>query len=664
MNNQLFSKAGLVVLAIVALVVTIVINMVFRGARVDLSEDSLYTLSEGTEHLVRNLPEQVTLKFYFSKGQTEGIPQIRNYARRIQEVLQEYVQVSDGRVKLEVIDPEPFSEHEDEASGYALQAVPLSAGGQSVYMGLVALGAEQQPVADGQDAAQDAQPAKRKTEVISFISPDKERFLEYDISNLIYTASLTTKPKLGVISSIALTGGGYDMMTRQPNQPWYSMTQLDKLYDVQHLNQSVTAIPGDISLLVLVLPELTPAARYAVDQYVLKGGHTLVFLDPYAEAAGGGSQGMMGGGGGSQSAYLESLLGVWGVEMVKDRFVADEQHALAVGGGMGRPVRHLGLVGYGQTNFNGKDVVTGNLKSVNFSSAGALRVKEGAKVVFEPLIESSERSALLDSAQLAMLYDPKVLFKGFQPTGERYTLAARISGTLKTAFPEGKPAPDKAGPDASDNPGELNETSAVEEQEEELSTAQVDDSQPLKESVKPANLIVVSDTDVLSNRLWVQVAQFFGQQMMTPFANNGDMVVNMIDNLAGNADLISIRSRGQFSRPFTRVDELERNAQARFLKTEEELSKQLQDTEKRLMELQMQKSGKEAMVVSDEQVQELKKFKQEKLKIRKQLRDVQHQLNRDIEQLGSTLKLVNIFLVPVILTIIALFWRMRRRKVA
>ena len=655
MNNRLFSKAGLVVLALTTLALTILVQTLFRGTRLDLTEDQLYTLSQGTRNLVSKLDEPVTLKFYFSRQQTEGIPQIRNYANRIQELLQEYAQASGGNIKLDIIDPEPFSEQEDEAAGYGLQAVPLSMGGKEIYMGVVAIAGQ----SSGSDKIEGAQ-EKPKQELISFFSPDKERFLEYDISHLIYTVTQKTKPKLAVISSIPVSGGGFDMATRQPSQPWMSISQLSKLYQVQNLGLSVSSIPDDISLLVLVLPDLSPETQYAVDQYVLRGGHALIFLDPYAEAAGGGMQ-AMGMGGGTQSAYLERLLGAWGVEMVNGKFVADEKNALTVGNGSGRSVRHLGIMGLGPDNMNSRDAVTGNLKTLNFASAGALQLKEGATVSFEPLVQSSDRSALLDASQLAMMFDPKTLYKEFNPTGDLYTLAARITGSVKTAFPDGKPKAEETKPEQSDS-------SEIEEEEQEgdsvLPEGKVEDHPQLLASEKPVNIIVVSDTDVISNRLWVQVANFFGQQVASPFASNGDMVVNMVDNLTGNADLISIRSRGQFSRPFTRVDELERQAQARFLKTEEELSQQLQTTENRLMELQMQKQGqgKEAMVLSAEQTQELQKFQQEKLKIRKQLRDVQHQLNRGIDRLGSQLKMVNILLIPVLLTIVALFWKLRRRK--
>ena len=641
MRSKLFSRTGLVVLAVVALCLVAAIQIFVKGMRFDLTEGSLYTLTQGTKKLVGELEQPVNLKFYFSAKQAEGVPQLRNYAARVKELLQEYVRHSGGRVALEVIDPEPFSEEEDEAASYGLQKVPLSNGGREVFMGLVA---EVQSPASGESAGQED---SARHEVIGFFSLEKEKFLEYDISHLIYGVSQSQKPKLGLISSVSVSGGGFDMATRQPSESWMSIEQLKELYEVQDLGATVTEIADDISVLLLILPNLSEQTQYAVDQYILRGGHALVFLDPFAESVGGY------GGGAEKSAHLERLLGAWGVEMVRDRFVADEQAALSITAQNGRTVRHLGILGYGPDNFEARDAVMGTLKTVNFSSAGALLKKEGATISFEPLVQSSTRAALLDSSQLAMLFDPRTLYKDFQPDGERYTLIARLTGQVKTAFPDGMPkkAQTKPGANSSEDAGK-----AEKQEEHTLSFPH------LNESSDSVNVILVSDTDVITNRLWVQVSNFFGQQVATPFASNGDMVVNMVDSLTGNTDLVAIRSRDEFSRPFVRVDELERRAQGRYTRTEELLNQQLKETENRLLELQTMKRGEEAQVISDEQLRELEKFQKEKLRIRKQLREVQHQLGRDIEALGDWLKLINILLVPLLLTLFTIVWRLYSRR--
>ncbi|MGI9274134.1 MAG: Gldg family protein [Endozoicomonas sp.] len=668
MTQRLFSRAGLLVLALFTLLVTIGANTLFKGARLDLTEDKLFTLSGGTHSLLGNLEEKAALQLFYSESQTRELPFLRNYSRRVRELLEEYVLASAGKLTLEVIDPEPFSENEDKAAEYGLQAVPLGGAGKEAYFGLV--------ITNDEDDS--------KREVISFLHPDKERFLEYDISKMIFAVTQKTKPKVGLISGLQV-GGGYDMQTRQPSGPWISVSQLKQMYDVTELTGNFQEITDDIKLLVVIHPrELSEQSRYAIDQFVLRGGNALVFVDPNAESdqAGGGMMGgMMMGMGGDKSSSLDPLFKAWGVEMDKGKVLADAGHALSVGSPSGRPVRHLGILGFSKDSFNKDDVITSSLSSVNFATSGAVLKLEGAATDVEVLLHSSDNAMLMEADKFAFLFDPSVLFKDFKASGNQYSLAVRITGNVKTAYPDGKPVEKKPEEETTaDKP----ETPTGEEEEEEEVAAAAKQSEPktggdekkeadpekaekqplphVAESVEPINVIVVADTDVLTDRLWVQKSNFFGQQIVQPFANNGDLLINMVDNLLGNADLISIRSRGQFSRPFTKVNELERMAEANFYQKEEELKKQLSDTEAKLRELQSKKEGEDPQVLSAEQDQEVERFVQEKLKIRKELRVVQHQLGKDIEQLGNRLKLINILAVPFLITLLVLGFRVYRRR--
>lgn len=656
MTQRLFSKAGLLVLALLTLFVTIGVNQLFKGARLDLTEDKLFTLSEGSRNLLKGLDDKATLQLFYSDSQTQELPFLRNYARRVQELLEEYVLASGGKLTLEVIDPEPFSENEDKASEFGLQAVPLGGAGKEAYFGLVIT-----------SASDDS-----RRETISFMHPDKERFLEYDISKLVYAVTQSARPKVGLISSLQVNGG-YDMQTRQPSGPWASISQLKQTYDVQELNGSISDVPEDISLLVIIHPkELTEQSRYAIDQFVLRGGNALVFVDPNAESdqSGGGMMGgMMMGMGGDKSSTLDSLFKAWGVEMDKAQVLADATRALSVGSPSGRPVRHLGILGMAEESFTADDVITANLRSVNFATAGAVKKLADASTDMEVLVKSSTNAMLMGADKFAFLFDPSSLYKDFKPTGEEYALAARVTGSVKTAFPEGRPVEKKPENKEGDKTVEK-KAKAAEEEEEEESAAEKTEAKPkallphVAQSEQSINVIIVADTDVLTDRLWVQKNRFFGQEIVQPFANNGDLLINMVDNLLGNADLISIRSRGQFSRPFEKVNELEREAEANFYKKEEELKQQLMETENKLRELQSKKTGEDALVLSPEQEQEIEKFVQEKLKIRKALRDVQHQLSKNIEQLGTELKLINILAVPFLVTLIALGFRYTRRRKA
>ncbi|MCW7554270.1 Gldg family protein [Endozoicomonas gorgoniicola] len=653
LTKRLFSKAGLLVLALVTLLLTIGVSQLFKGARVDLTQDRLYTLSDGTKNLLDKLDGKATLQFFYSEGQTRELPFLRNYARRVTELLEEYVLASNGKLRLEVIDPEPFSENEDKAAEYGLQAVPLGGPGKEAYMGLV--------ITNDEDDS--------KREVIGFLHPDKERFLEYDISKLVYSVVQKSRPKIGLVSTLQVNGG-YDMMSRQPSGPWMSISQLRQMYDVDDLGTAFDVIPEDINLLVVIHPkELTDRTRYAIDQYVVGGGHALIFVDPNAESdqAGGGMMGgMMMGMGGDKSSSLPILFKAWGIEMDKSKVLADGTLALSVGSPSGRPVRHLGILGLNEQSFNSDDVITSMLNSVNVATSGAVIQLEDAPTDIEVLLHSTKNAMLMDASLFAMLFDPSSLYKDFKATGTEYPMAVRVTGMVKTAFPDGRPPePEKA------ETGEDGLKAEEEEEEELAAEAKVneDETKPVKElpahiaeSMQPVNVIVVADTDLLTDRLWVQKNNFFGQDIVQPFANNGDLLINMVDNLMGNADLISIRSRGQFSRPFDKVSELERQAEESFYQKEEELKQQLAETDAKLRQLQATKDGEDVLVLSPEQQAEVERFVQEKLKIRKQLRDVQHQLSKDIEKLGTQLKLINILAVPALITLIALGYRFARRR--
>lgn len=655
MKQRLFSKAGLLALALLTLLLTMGIQQLFKGARLDLTEDKLYTLSDGTHRLLQSLESKATITLFYSDGQTKDLPSIRNYARRVQELLEEYVAASKGNLTLNIIDPEPFSVNEDKASEYGLQAVPLGNGAKEVYFGLV--------------ISRDDDPDKK--EVISFLHPDKERFLEYDISKLVFTVTQTEKPKVGIISGLQIHGG-FDIMSRRSSGPWVSVSQLEQLYDVTTIDTDKKTLPEDLKLLIIIHPaNLSEQLRYAIDQFVLAGGHALVFVDPDAESAnqGGGMMMGMGGGGIPRSSTLEPLFKAWGIEMATNKIVADEEHALSVGSPSGRPVRHLGILGFGEKDFNKHDVVTSSLSSVILSTAGAIKKLEGATTQVESLLHSGKKAMLMDADKFTKMSDPGSLYKDFTPTGEQYTLIARITGDVKTAYPDGYPkeqaeqkeeqvAVKDGKTSESEKEAETKESGDKEKQEEKPKAPQ------LMASTKPVNVIVVTDTDVLTDRLWVQITQFFGQQVVQPFANNGDMLINMVDNLLGNADLISIRSRGQFSRPFDKVNALEQAAEASFRKKEDRLKQELSEAENKLRELQSKKQGEEKLVLNAEQEQEVEKFMQEKLKIRKELRNVQHQLGQDIHNLGTALKLINILAVPLLITLLVLGWRYtcRRKK--
>lgn len=598
MDKRIYSGAGLALVAIAFLVFALFNNIVFSGVKLDLTENGLYTLSEGTRKIVEDIDEPINLYFFFSEEASQDFTALRAYAQRVEELLRQYESLGDGSINLRIIDPEPFSEAEDRAAAFGLQSVPVN-GGNDLYFGLAGTNA-----LDDQD-------------VIEFFQPDKEEFLEYEISRLIQTLANPDRPVVGLMSSIRIRGD-VDMQTFQTTPAWVVVEQLGEQFEIRNVETSSTELPDDLDLLIIVHPkDLSEDTLFAIDQFAMAGGRILVFVDPVAEQDRPAQQGPMMPPPGGRASDLNTLLSAWGVTLRDGVFIGDAQAALQVSGGpSGRPVRHFGILGLERENFSTQDVVTAPLANINVSTAGILDIDDAASTTITPLIRSSEYAMPLDVMQLQMMTSPEDLQKGFAPTGERYLIAARIEGAASSAFPDG-----------------LDDDAAV--------MAETDD----------LNVIVAADTDMLSDRLWVSVQNFLGQRIASPFANNGDFVYNAVDNLVGSPALISVRSRGRFTRPFDVVQDLRREAEARYLESANDLQARLSETERKLSELESQREEKNLLSLSPEQEAALERFQQEKVRIRKQLRDVRHQLDRDIEALGTALKFLNIFLVPLLLTL-------------
>jgi ABC-type uncharacterized transport system involved in gliding motility auxiliary subunit len=614
----------LVVLAVLFIGLIMLSNYGLRGLRADLTENRLYTLSPGTRHIIEGLQEPINLYFYFSREAAgERAADIKTYGDRVREVLEEMAARSRGKIRLETIDPEPFSEDEDRAAEFGLRAIPTGTAGESFYFGLAGTNST-----DG-----------RAT--IELFNPRQEEFLEYDIAKVIVELARPKKPVIGVLSTLPM-GSDFNPMTGQASEPWAVTSQLEQLFTVRTLNADVASIDADVDVLLLVHPKaLTPATLFAIDQFVLRGGRALIFVDPVAEIL--SAQAGPTDFGASPSSTLEPLLGAWGVTFSPTEVVADNRYALTVRGGF-RPLRHIGLLGVEMDGLSQDDVVSSGLGTVNLGVAGHFTLAEGATAKLTPLITSSDEAAVLTSDRFQFLPDPGELLNGFAATGTKYVLAARLEGAIKSAFPDGPPAaPDRDAPiDA------------------ELGAQHI-------ASADSANVVLVADVDMLSDRLWVQAQSFLGQRLYTAFANNGDFVINALDNLSGSADLIGLRSRATYTRPFTTVDELRRDADARFRETEQRLQAELADTERKLGELQSARNDTSSLLMSPEQQAEIQRFLDEQVRIRQELRTVRRELDRDIQQLGTTLKILNIIVVPVLFALVSLgvvFWRRSRKAAA
>lgn len=649
----LFSGTGLLSVA-VSLLIAVGLISALPSVRIDLTEDELFSLADGTRNIVSGLEEPIELIFFYSESATEDQPQIRSYGTRVQELLREIVIASNGNLSLKIVDPEPFSEEEDLATQYGVQPVPVTQGGPGIYFGLVA-------------AQLDNDPALQVSETMPLIRPDQEQFLEYEFMKLVTRVANPDLQVIGLLTTLDIDGG-FDPMTGQATQQWMITDFIRQLYELRRIETEAESIDDDVDILMIVHPEgLSEQTLYAIDQHVMRGGKTLVFLDPTADSmVSRSARGSMIPAG--MRSDLPGLLEAWGVDYSPDKVLTDNTLALRVQMGQGsRPVAHIGMIGANRTALAEDDIITRRLENLNLSSAGALAPREGATTRFEPLIQSSSDAMLMDASLLEDVLDPSVLFDEFVSANERYTIAARISGVIATAFPDGRPVSASAEAEATEDEAVADDAGSEIESSEEEST-EIDPLQGhLAQTDGETNILIFADTDVLTDRLWVQVAQFLGQRIPQPYANNGDFVINALDNLSGGADLVSIRSRGRYSRPFERVVKMQREADDRLRTEEAALLERLAATEEQLAALNTGENGQPLGQLTPEIQAEIDRFNAELLDTRRSLRDVQFQLTADIEELGSNLKWFNTAAIPMLLTVLALFislTRAQRRRAA
>jgi ABC-type uncharacterized transport system involved in gliding motility auxiliary subunit len=636
-NHRLAAILAIVLATIVFLGINTAANSWLRTARLDLTENSLYSLSDGTKSILSNLKEPVTLRFYYSAESASAYPTVRAYAERIRDLLNEYRGYAGGNLIVEEIDPAPYTEEEDRAVAYGLQAAPTQSGEQ-VYLGLAGTN-----MADG-------------TETVPFFQMDREQFLEYDLTSIIYRLSQTAKPKLGLVTGLPLeTGPGGLLASMQgQSQPYVSYAQLMQIFDVQSLGQDFDQVPSEIEALLVVQPKaLSEATLYALDQFVMRGGRIVAFVDPKSEIAELATA-QDGGQGPPQVTKGDLwLLQFWGVTYNQDDVVLDRARAAKVqyGNNPSRPAIEypvwIGLKKDADANlsdFDGNDIVTNALTTVNLASAGHFAKAADATTNFTPLMRSSDDSMISSAEMLGIQSDPDALMRQFLPSGERYTIAARVSGTLKSAFKDGAPkapAPAEGQPAPAPLPAHIAETSN-------------------------ANIIVVADSDLFDDKFWVQPQTQGAQVMAVPIADNLSFIAGAVENMLGSNDLISLRARATNNRPFTVVENLRKEAEARFLLEEQQLNAKIAETQKKLQELQNGAGAQgDQLAMNSEQNAELEKFRLELADSRARLREVQRNLRSGIDTLGSVLAAINIALVPLLLVIAAIVLGIiRRRRIA
>jgi ABC-type uncharacterized transport system involved in gliding motility auxiliary subunit len=655
------SRRGVAVAVLVLIVLMVasanIVAARFLTSRLDLTAEHLYTLSQGTRNTLAKIDEPITLRFYYSTRLGDAVPSYGVYAQRVRELLDQYVAAGRGKIRLEVYNPQAFSDVEDRAVAFGLKGVPLDAQGEQVYFGLAAT-----------NSTDDQQ-------VVAFFAPERERFLEYDLTKLVHNLAFPKKTVVGLMTPLPLQGDMMAMMRGRPSEPMAVIEQLQQLDQVKPLASDIDAIPADIDVLMLVHPQKLPdKTLFAIDQFVLKGGKALIFVDPLSELQA-SHPSQLNPPGSPNSSNLERLFKSWGFEVPSNTVVGDRRNAQRVGvpvpgRAAARPLDYIAWLNLQAANLNRDDMITADLSHIMMASSGIIEPLDGAKTKIEPLITTSTDSTKIPAEKLTGLPDVAGLLSQFKSDNKRYILAAHVTGPADTAFPDGPPKPpEPAKPEAAAKPeatdpaaSEAAATKVVETTTAPAKSAETPATNWLKASAQPINVVVVADTDMLDDRFWMQNQDFFGQRIATPTANNGDFVSNAVEVLAGGNDLVGLRSRGTSARPFQVVDRIERDAQERYSAEERALQQNLKDTQVKLANLTGKDQANAPTTLSPEQTKTIEEFRANILQTRRQLRSVQSALRSDIGRLKGVLEFLDIALIPIIVAAVAIILGVLRVK--
>ena len=615
-KNSVISGTGLL-LAISLFIATIILaNTAFTTWRIDLTENKLFTLSKGTKNILNNLDEPVQLDFYFSQKAMNDFPLLANYGVRVRDMLEEFTAHANGKLILNIIEPETFSEAEDQAVASGLRTVSVNATSDRVYFGLV-----------GANSTDDEK-------VIPFFQSNRESALEYDLTKLVYNLAYPDKRVVGIYSQLPMISSRGDKTT----ETWTIINALKEFFEVINLNENIEALNEKIDVLMLVHPKKIKRENlYIIDQYLLKGGKAIIFLDPLAEQDRTQPDATTPDVMPILYSYLDELLEKWGIEIAKEKIVADINAAMRVQASSPRgpqEIDYLPWLRLTEKNFNVDDFSTSELNLIHMGTVGSIEIIEEEKLEITPLIESSKQSTKLERDLILFQRDPTVILSNFKSDDKKLLIAARLKGRAESVFLE----------DQKNNDEIIKDDSFVDEGD--------------------LNVILVSDTDILADHFWIRKQDMLGVSVPQPVSNNGDFVINSIENLSGNTDLISLRGRGKYSRPFLKVETIRKQAESKFREREKELQVTLQETEKKIQQLQQEQGNEKSYLLNNKLTAEIDKFRNERLATRKELRSVQHDLRKNIEKLGSQLRFINIGLIPLLITVLALLigiYRANRR---
>jgi ABC-type uncharacterized transport system involved in gliding motility auxiliary subunit len=583
--------------------------------RADLTEGKLHTLSPATRKLLRGLPSPVKVKLYISSGDAMPVP-MRSFARRVVTMVDEFRSVAGSNLVVERYDPSPDSEAEDAAQLDGIEPQTLATGEQ-FYLGLVASRLD-------------------RKQVIPVVAPARERLLEYDLIRAIARAADPERPKLGLMSPLPVLGASFNPYTRQQaTDPWVLANELRRDFEVKAIDPAAEAIPADVNVLLLIHPrDITAKTEYALDQFVLRGGKLIAFVDPYAyfDQLPTPMPGMPPQ---VTSSSLPHLFKAWGVEMNPDKVVSD----VVFGSGQG-PRYTPTVLTLNRTAFSRDDVVTAQIESLLYAFGGAFEVKPADGLAVAPLVRSSPNSMLVDGGK-ATAAGPAAT-NGFVPSGHSMLLALRLSGKFRTAFPDGAPKDKDAKPAAAPAaaPG-------------------------LKEAARENAVVLVGDTDLLQDGAAVDVQEVFGRRVVVPSNGNLAFAQGLVEQLSSDESLLSLKSRASAYRPLSVVREMEAKAQLQYFGKIKELEDELQKTNDALKKLEgspAKGAAANAQILTPEQQAEIDRFKKKVAETRLALKELRRNLRHDSEQLVFLTKIANIALMPLLVALAGLGVALVRRR--
>ncbi len=645
LRKLLFSGLGVVAILVLLVAVNFLAGLVKQ--RVDLTQEKAYTLAPGTREILAKLDTPVQIRLYATQDREMPVF-LKTYVQRVEDLLAEYRQASRGLVDIQVLNPEPDSDAEDSARLDGIEG-ELLPNGDKIYLGLSVTMLDQK-------------------QIIPFLAPNRERLLEYEITRAISRVITPKRATIGLMSPLPVAGEAPNPMMMQMGgrqQPaWVIYNELSALFTVRNVPMDTTQIPPEIEILVLIHPSnLSESTQFAIDQFLLRGGKMVAFLDPASPFTPQNPMAMMMGPPGGST--LDKLLPAWGLEFNPNLVVADLVHLANT-----RQGRQPAILALNETAFNGDDVVTADADNAVLVFSGAFTGQPVTGLSESVLIHSSKDSQLVDAR--AAQEGGEALVKGFQPSGQEYALAIRLTGKFPTAFPNGRPAP-TPGPNGEPAPTPSLSQAGLRITDptpgpngEPAPTPPADEPAPLKEATAESSVILFGDSDLIQDPVAVQeIATPFGQRLLMPSNGNLAIAQAAVENLAGDSNLISIRSRASRERPFTVVRELQAKAESAFRSKIAQLEQSLAETEQRLAALQQSKDGSQQFILSPEQQKELANFRQQEVEVRKELKEVRRNLRTEIDALETRLKWINIAAVPILVAVVGIglaLWR--RRKAA